>query len=155
MRWVRRKSTAESQAESKSEWQCRALQRAKSPQQSHSDTEMSQFARNASESMNEIIGGMAIHVRSGASQACHSIRVNRESDSNEIDESDPQYEKHDEQRIPTVRGIMIDRSDEDENADDSIRVNRESDSNEIDESELQSEKHSEQRISTVRGIMID
>jgi hypothetical protein len=50
---------------------------------------------------------------------------------------------------------MIDRSDDDENADDSIRVNRDSDSNEIDESDLQSKKHDEQRFSTVRGIMID
>jgi hypothetical protein len=37
-----------------------------------------------------------------------SIRVNRDSDSNEIDERDLQDEKHDEQRISTVRGIMID-----------------------------------------------
>jgi hypothetical protein len=58
--------------------------------------------------MNETIGGMAIDVRSGASQARHAIRLNRESDSNEIDESDLQDEKHDEQRISTVRGIMID-----------------------------------------------
>jgi hypothetical protein len=36
-----------------------------------------------------------------------------------------------------VEGITIDRSDEDENADDSIRVNPELDSNEIDESDLQ------------------
>jgi hypothetical protein len=68
---------------------------------------------------------------------------------------DVQYEKHSEQRISTVRGIMTDLSDDDENAYDSIRVNRDSDSNEIDESDLQYEKHFEQRISTVRGIMID
>jgi hypothetical protein len=37
-----------------------------------------------------------------------SIRVNRDSDSNEIDESDSQYEKHFEHRISTLRGIMID-----------------------------------------------
>jgi hypothetical protein len=36
------------------------------------------------------------------------IRVNRDSHSNEIDESDLQHEKHSEQRISTVRGIMID-----------------------------------------------
>jgi hypothetical protein len=83
------------------------------------------------------------------------IRVNRESDSNEIDESYRHDQKHSEQRISTFRGIMIDWSDDDENADDSIRVNRESDSNEIDESESQNEKHDEQRISTFRGIMID
>jgi hypothetical protein len=34
-----------------------------------------------------------------------------------------------------VRGIKIDRNDENENACDSIRVNCEFDSNEIDESE--------------------
>jgi hypothetical protein len=37
-----------------------------------------------------------------------SIRVNRESDSNKIDESDLQSQKHDEQRISTFRGIIID-----------------------------------------------
>jgi hypothetical protein len=37
-----------------------------------------------------------------------SIRLNRDSDSNEIDESEEQYEKHDEQRISTFRGITID-----------------------------------------------
>jgi hypothetical protein len=64
------------------------------------------------------------------------MRVNRESDSNEIDESDLQHEKHREQRISAFRGIMIDRSDDLENADDSIRVNRESDSNEIMQTDL-------------------
>jgi hypothetical protein len=37
-----------------------------------------------------------------------SIRVNRELDSNEIDESDLQFEKHNEQRISTFDGIKID-----------------------------------------------
>jgi hypothetical protein len=60
------------------------------------------------------------------------MRVNREFDSNKSDESDVQYEKHDEQRISTLRGIKIDSSDEPENAHDSIRVNREFDSNEIE-----------------------
>jgi hypothetical protein len=83
------------------------------------------------------------------------MRVNRDSDSNEIEQSCLQCEKHSEQRISTFRGIMIDSSDDDENADDSIRVNRESDSNEIDKSDSQPEKHFEQRISTLRGIMID
>jgi hypothetical protein len=59
------------------------------------------------------------------------IRVNRDSDSNEIDERDRQHEKHDEQRISTLRGIMIDRSDDDEHADDSMRANLESCSNAI------------------------
>jgi hypothetical protein len=34
--------------------------------------------------------------------------VSWESDSNEIDESDLQYEKHFEERISTLRGIKID-----------------------------------------------
>jgi hypothetical protein len=38
------------------------------------------------------------------------------------------FEKHSEQKISTLRGIKIDRSEEDENARDSIRVNREVDS---------------------------
>jgi hypothetical protein len=36
------------------------------------------------------------------------MRFSRESFSNEIDESDLQHEKHDEQRISTSRGILID-----------------------------------------------
>jgi hypothetical protein len=40
----------------------------------------------------------------------------------------------------TFGGMVIDWSDEDENADDSIRVNREFDSNEIVESDSQFEK---------------
>jgi hypothetical protein len=81
--------------------------------------------------------------------------VNSESVSNEIDESELQYEKHCEQRIWTRRGIVIDSRDDHENAPSSMRVNSESVSNEIDESELQYEKHSEQRIWTWRGIVID
>jgi hypothetical protein len=72
-----------------------------------------------------------------------------------MDESDSQYEKHDDPRISTFREISIDSSDEDENANDSIRFNREFDSNEIDESDLQFEKHDDPRISTFRGISID
>jgi hypothetical protein len=37
-----------------------------------------------------------------------------------MEESDLQWEKHDDSRISTFRGISIDPSDEDENADDSI-----------------------------------
>jgi hypothetical protein len=43
-----------------------------------------------------------------------------------------QYEKRDDPRISTFRGISIDRSDEDENANDSIRINPEDNSNEND-----------------------
>jgi hypothetical protein len=59
-------------------------------------------------------------------------RFNRELDSNEIDVSDLQSEKHDEPRSSILLGITIDSSDEDENAFDSIRVNRELDSKEIE-----------------------
>jgi hypothetical protein len=51
-----------------------------------------------------------------------------------------QYEKHDNPRISTFRGIEIDSSDDSPNAFDSIRFNREFDSNEIDESDLHSLK---------------
>jgi hypothetical protein len=40
------------------------------------------------------------------------MRANSESGSNEIDESDLQYEKHAEQRIWTWRGIVIDLREE-------------------------------------------
>jgi hypothetical protein len=53
------------------------------------------------------------------------------------------------------RGILIDLSDEFENASDSIRVKREFDSNVIDESDLQDEKQDDPRISTFLGIKID
>jgi hypothetical protein len=83
------------------------------------------------------------------------MRLSRESFLNEIDESDLQFEKHDEQRMSTFRGIVIDSRPEYENASDSICLSRESFSNEIDESDLQFEKYDEQRISTFRDIVID
>jgi hypothetical protein len=52
-----------------------------------------------------------------------------------IDESEKQDEKHFDPRISTLFGIMIDLSDDPENASDSIRVNCEFDSNVIDESD--------------------
>jgi hypothetical protein len=55
------------------------------------------------------------------------IRINLDSDSNMTDESDSQYEKHDEQRTSTFRGITILCSGDDENAPNSIRVNLDSD----------------------------
>jgi hypothetical protein len=80
---------------------------------------------------------------------------NCEGWANEIDESDLQNEKHEEPRIWTVEGIIIDWSDENENATDSIRVNCELDSKEIEESDSQDEKHFEPRIWTLLGIKID
>jgi hypothetical protein len=78
-----------------------------------------------------------------------------ESGSNEIDESNTQYEKHDDPRISTFRGISIDLRHEDENAYDSIRINRELNSNEIDESDFQYEKQNDSRILALRGMIID
>jgi hypothetical protein len=75
-----------------------------------------------------------------------------ESFSNEIDESDLQFEKHDEQRISMFRGIVIDLRVELENASDSMRRSSESFSNEIDESDLQFRKHAEQRNLVSRGL---
>jgi hypothetical protein len=83
------------------------------------------------------------------------MRLSRESFSNEIDESEWQYEKHEEQRISTSQGIVIDLKPEPENESDSMRLSRESFSNEIDESEWQFKKHEEQRISVFWGIVID
>jgi hypothetical protein len=84
------------------------------------------------------------------------MHVNSESVSNEIDESELHDEKHDEQRIWTRRGIVIDLREEQEwNAHDSMCANSESVSNEIDESDVQYEKQNEQRIWTWRGIVID
>jgi hypothetical protein len=80
--------------------------------------------------------------------------VSCEFDSNVIDESDSQYEKHFDPRISTLLGIKIDSSDESENASDSIRVKCEFDSNVIDESDPQYEKHFDSRISTFLGIKI-
>jgi hypothetical protein len=91
----------------------------------------------AEPSMNWTFRGITIDWSDDWENANDLIRVNREFDSNVIDESDLQDEKHDEPRIWTVEGIIIDRSDENENAFDSIRVNREFDSNIIDESDSQ------------------
>jgi hypothetical protein len=41
-------------------------------------------------------------------KASHSMRFNRESVSNVIDESDSQLKKHDDPRISTLHGITID-----------------------------------------------
>jgi hypothetical protein len=40
--------------------------------------------------------------------ASDSMRLSRESSSNEIDESDMQFEKHEEQRISAFRGMVMD-----------------------------------------------
>jgi hypothetical protein len=55
---------------------------------------------NASPAMNITPSGSETEWRHVPAKAVDSIRDN-ESDSNEIDESDWQFEKHDEQRIST------------------------------------------------------
>jgi hypothetical protein len=109
----------------------------------------------AEPSMNCTFRGIKIDWSDENENASGPIRVKCESDSNVIDESDSQYEKHFDPRMSTLLGIKIDWSDEDENANDSIRVKCEFDSNVIDESESQLEKHSDSRISTFLGIKID
>jgi hypothetical protein len=52
--------------------------------------------------------GISIDSRDDSENADDSIRFNREFDSNEIDESDPQPAKHDDPRISTLHGISID-----------------------------------------------
>jgi hypothetical protein len=54
------------------------------------------------------VEGINIDSSNEYSNAFDSIRVNLEFDSNEIDESDRQNEKHDEPRISTVFGIKMD-----------------------------------------------
>jgi hypothetical protein len=54
---------------------------------------------NASPAMNGVLPGTVTKDRFVPLQAPASMRVNSESVSNEIDESDSQHEKHDEQRI--------------------------------------------------------
>jgi hypothetical protein len=58
-----------------------------------------QERENASPAMNEIFPGTTTKDRSVGSQTRASMRAYSESDSNEIDESDLQCEKHSKQRI--------------------------------------------------------
>jgi hypothetical protein len=64
--------------------------------------------QKAEPSMNRTVRGITIDRSDESENANDSIRVNREFDSNEIDESDLQFEKHFEQRISTLDGITID-----------------------------------------------
>jgi hypothetical protein len=63
---------------------------------------------NAEPSINRTCRGISIDLSDEYENADDSIRSNREFDSNEIDESDLQSEKHDDPRISTFRGISID-----------------------------------------------
>jgi hypothetical protein len=100
------------------------------------EIEIFETCENAEPSIKSTFRGIIIDLRSETKNAADSMRHNREPLSNEIDESDLQIEKHDEQRTCKLRRIVIDLRAEEENAQGSIRRSRESLSNEIDESDL-------------------
>jgi hypothetical protein len=110
---------------------------------------------NAKPSMHRTFRGITIDWSDDHENMSDSICIKHEFDSNVIDESDLQHEKHLNPRISTFLGIKIDWSDEFKNASDSIRIKCEFDSNMIDESEKQFEKQFDPRISTLLGIKID
>jgi hypothetical protein len=58
--------------------------------------------------MNSTFRGISIDSSDEYENADDSIRINREFASNEMDESEKQYEKDDDPRISTLRGISID-----------------------------------------------
>jgi hypothetical protein len=58
--------------------------------------------------MKQTVEGITIEWTEVSKSARASIRFNPEFDSNEIDENLEHDEKHDEQRISTLRGITID-----------------------------------------------
>ena len=95
------------------------------------------------------------------------MRRSRDSFSNEIEHSDMQHEKHDEQRISILKGIVTSESQPKYRINferDESRMNEEStmkcefpDSNEIEISEIfkRLEKAEPSIKSTSRGIVID
>jgi hypothetical protein len=70
-----------------------------------------------------------------------SIRDNLDPDSNVIEESDLQYEKHPQPKISIDAGRTISTKPVQKNPLFSIRDNLDLDSNVIEESDLHSEKH--------------
>jgi hypothetical protein len=64
------------------------------------------ISSKAEPSMNRTLRGIIIDSNDDHENACDSIRVNRDLDSNEIDESDLQYEKLDEQTISISFGTI-------------------------------------------------
>jgi hypothetical protein len=62
---------------------------------------------NASAAMNTTLSGSKTKSRCVPAKAADSIR-DTDVESNEIDKNDVHFEKHDEQRISTCRGIVID-----------------------------------------------
>jgi hypothetical protein len=79
------------------------------------------------------VAGTSADVSAMSGNASDSIHFNLESDSDEIEEKDPQQKKYHELRISMICGMTIEFSKKMENASDSIRFSLESDSIEIDE----------------------
>jgi hypothetical protein len=71
------------------------------------EIEIFEIVANAEPSINQTWRGIVIDLRE-EENILDSTHINSESHSNEIDESDLQNEKHDEQRIRTWRWIMTD-----------------------------------------------
>jgi hypothetical protein len=61
--------------------------------------EICETFENAESAINRTFPGIVIDLREEEEKAFDSMRINSELVSNEIDESDLQYEKHSEQRI--------------------------------------------------------
>jgi hypothetical protein len=82
--------------------------RSNSGQEYPSKSLICELMSTASHAINNIVEGIKID-RSGEDEnASDSIRINREFDSNVIDESEKQNEKHFDPRISTFLGMMID-----------------------------------------------
>jgi hypothetical protein len=64
-------------------------------------TDLIDVDSNAEPSTNSTFRGITIDSRFDGENAHDSIRFNDDGDSNEIDESDSQHEKHDDPRIST------------------------------------------------------
>jgi hypothetical protein len=77
----------------------RPTQSRKTASESPADNAALQSTENASSAMNETLAGTTAKDKHVAVRALASMRANSESVSNKIDESDVQYEKHNEQRI--------------------------------------------------------
>jgi hypothetical protein len=72
------------------------------------ENEIFEMPANAEPSIKSTSRGIMIDLRAESENAFDSIRRTRESFSDEIDESDWHFSKHDKQRISTPRGITID-----------------------------------------------
>jgi hypothetical protein len=96
--------------------------------------------------------GRRISIKPFSLNAISSIHDNRDPDSNQIEESDPQSQKHSLPKTSSDAGIMISTKPVRLNAHFSIRDNLDPDSNVTEESNLHSEKHPSPKTSIDLGI---